>query len=232
MYPVAHSGLVYSSQRRISRILHGAQWLWFAILLGGFAASANAAAPTVTISNPGNGATFTQPVDVVIDATASDSDGTVIRVEFLANGSKVGEDASDPYSFTWTNTPAGLYALTAVAIDNSNARATSAPVNITVNAPTTPTTNTFVALGSTWKYLDDGSDQGIDWILDDFDDTSWVSGPAQLGYGDGDEVTTVSYGPDPNNKYVTTYFRRFFVVDSPEFVQTLTVNVLRDDGAV
>src|SRR5688572_30004396 len=115
MYPVARLGPVYSSQRRIWGILHGAQCLWFAIFFGGFAVTVNAAAPIVAISNPGNGATFTQPADVAIDATASDSDGTVIRVEFLANGSKLGEDASGPYSFTWTNAPAGLYALTAIA---------------------------------------------------------------------------------------------------------------------
>ena len=41
------------------------------------------------------------------------------------------------------------------------------------------------------------------------------TGTAELGYGDGDEYTVVSFGPDPNNKYITTYFRHAFnVVDA------------------
>jgi hypothetical protein len=192
----------------------------------------HAAPPTALIANPSDGATFTQPVDVAINATAADSDGTVSKVEFFANGNKLGEDTTDPFSLTWSNTPAGLYALTAIATDNSNARGTSAPVNITVNVASTPTTNTLIALGSVWNYLDDGSDQGTNWISPTFDDSTWTNGPAQLGYGDNDEATTVGYGPDPNNKYVTTYFRRTFVVENPAFVQELVLHVLRDDGAV
>ena len=70
----------------------------------------------------------------------------------------------------------------------------------------------LVAAGSTWRYLDNGVDQGAAWRGTNFDDSSWVSGPAQLGYGDGDEFTVVGFGPDVNNKFVTTYFRRDFVV--------------------
>jgi len=43
----------------------------------------------------------------------------------------------------------------------------------------------------------------------------WASGPAQLGYGDGDEATVVSYGPDSGSKYITTYFRHTFGVADP-----------------
>lgn len=198
------------------------------------ATGVSAAPPTVVIATPAEGATFTQPIDLVIDATASDSDGTVSKVEFFANGSKLGEDASpDPsgFSLTWSNTPAGLYALTAIATDNSNARGTSAPVNITVNTATTPTTNTLIARGSVWKYLDDGSDQGTNWISPAFDDAAWASGPAQLGYGDGDEATVINGGP-ATARFITTYFRRTFVVENPAIVQGLELHVLRDDGAV
>jgi hypothetical protein len=187
---------------------------------------------SVWITNPTEGTALTAPVDLVIDATATDSDGTVTRVEFRANGGSLGQDTNAPFSFTWTNTTAGIYALTAIATDNSNTRATSAPVNITINNPSTTTTNTLIGLGSTWKYLDDGSDQGTDWIAPAFDDAGWASGPGQLGYGDGDEATVVNFGPNAGNKYVTTYFRRSFVVENAALVQTLTVNILRDDGAV
>ena len=83
-----------------------------------------------------------------------------------------------------------------------------------------------------WKYLDDGSDQDTAWTARNFDDSSWHSGPAQLGYGDGDKATTVSYGPNQNSKYITTYFRHSFVVTNAAAYSNLTLRLLRDDGAV
>ena len=42
----------------------------------------------------------------------------------------------------------------------------------------------------------------------------------------------VSYGPDPNNKYVTTYFRHTFELsDISRFTEGLQLELLRDDGA-
>jgi len=51
---------------------------------------------------------------------------------------------------------------------------------------------TLLPAGSTWKYLDNGSDQGTAWQAPDFNDSAWASGPAQLGYGDGDEATVIN----------------------------------------
>jgi len=93
-------------------------------------------------------------------------------------------------------------------------------------------TTTFVPSGSVWKHRDDGSNQGTAWIAPGFDDTAWKSGPAQLGYGDGDEATVVSYGPNASAKYITTYFRRAFAVTSASSFATVNLRLLRDDGAV
>jgi hypothetical protein len=90
----------------------------------------------------------------------------------------------------------------------------------------------LVPAGAVWKYLDDGTDQGTAWRAIAFDDSSWRSGPAELGYGDGDERTVVSYGTDPNNKHITTWFRHPFTVANPAAFSTLGLRVLRDDGAV
>jgi len=89
----------------------------------------------------------------------------------------------------------------------------------------------LLAAGSVWKYLDDGSDQGTAWRERDFDDSAWAFGPAQLGYGDGDEATVLSYGPDPSHKYATTYFRTTFDVSDPSELSALTLRLVRDDGA-
>ena len=73
---------------------------------------------------------------------------------------------------------------------------------------------------STWKYLDDGSNQGTAWRATDFDDSSWKSGAAPLGYSAsenrpmfGTVKTVINYGPDASNKIPTYYFRTTFEVE-------------------
>jgi hypothetical protein len=90
----------------------------------------------------------------------------------------------------------------------------------------------LVPLGAAWKYLDNGSNQDTAWRATGFNDSGWPSGPAQLGYGDGDESTVVSFGPDASNKYITTYFRRSFNVPDASIYQSALLRLLRDDGAV
>ena len=75
--------------------------------------------PTASITAPANGATFTAPASVSITATAGDTDGTVSLVEFFQGTTKIGQDTTAPYSFSWTNVAAGAYNLTARATDNS-----------------------------------------------------------------------------------------------------------------
>ncbi|MFO1003367.1 MAG: chitobiase/beta-hexosaminidase C-terminal domain-containing protein, partial [Planctomycetaceae bacterium] len=90
----------------------------------------------------------------------------------------------------------------------------------------------LVASGSNWKYFDQGTDLGEAWRAGSFDDSTWATGDAELGYGDGDEATTVSFGPDAGAKFITTYFRRNFnVTDAPQLI-ALKLRLKRDDGAV
>src|SRR5437899_2468039 len=90
---------------------------------------------------------------------------------------------------------------------------------------------TVLPAGSTWRYFDTGGDLGTAWRAPDFNDAAWPSGPAPLGYGDP-VATTVSFGPDPNNKFTTTYFRTRFVVADPSLYGSLEVRLRRDDGGV
>ena len=89
----------------------------------------------------------------------------------------------------------------------------------------------FVAKGSVWSYLDDGSNQGTAWRQPGFDDGSWSSGPAILGYGNENVSTTVDFGPNAQQKYATTYFRHRFDVDDPTRIEDLFLELVRDDGA-
>jgi hypothetical protein len=94
-------------------------------------------------------------------------------------------------------------------------------------------TNTLIAKKSSWKYLDDGSNQNTAWYAPAFNDASWSSGSGEFGYGDGDEQTTISFGTNSSNKYITTYFRKSFSITDAEKTQgRFTINLLRDDGAV
>ncbi|HXT40478.1 MAG TPA: chitobiase/beta-hexosaminidase C-terminal domain-containing protein [Candidatus Angelobacter sp.] len=91
--------------------------------------------PTVTMTGPANGTVFTaDSAAVLVSANASDSDGSVSKVDFYAGTKLIGTLTNGPYAFTWTKVVPGAYALTAVATDNGGIVATSAPVNITVNA--------------------------------------------------------------------------------------------------
>src|SRR5687768_10089332 len=86
--------------------------------------------------------------------------------------------------------------------------------------------------GSLWKYNDSGNNLDTVWRNTGYDDSSWLSGFAQLGYGDGDEGTVVSYGSDANNKYITTYFRKTVNIPSVNQFSNYQFNFLRDDGIV
>ena len=97
---------------------------------------------------------------------------------------------------------------------------------------TSTATVVLVAKGSLWKYSDQGLNLGTAWRAPGYADSGWAAGNAQLGYGDGDEATLIGFGPDGANKYVTSYFRRAFTVNDPSIYQSLSLNVLRDDGAV
>ena len=91
--------------------------------------------PAVTITSPAGGTSFTAPATVTLNATASDTDGTISKVEFFQGSTKIGEATSSPFTFNWTSVPAGSYSLTAKASDNLGLSTTSANVGITVLSP-------------------------------------------------------------------------------------------------
>ena len=105
----------------------------------------------VAITNLANGAVFAVPTNLVINASVSDSDGTVTQVLFFQGTNKLGSVASAPYSLTWSNASAGAYALTAVASDSSGLSMTSGIVNVVFDIPpslSAQPTNQVVKQGS------------------------------------------------------------------------------------
>lgn len=97
-----------------------------------FRSSGGNVAPSVSITSPAGGTSYTAPASITINASASDVDGTVSKVEFYQGTTKLGEDLVSPYTYTWSNVAAGSYSLTAKAFDNATASTTSSAVSVTV----------------------------------------------------------------------------------------------------
>ncbi len=88
-------------------------------------------APSVSITNPANNSTFDSGATISVSANANDSDGSVMQVEFFANGISIGIDNSGPFTVSWAPST-GTYSLTAVATDNDEAMTTSGVVSVEV----------------------------------------------------------------------------------------------------
>ena len=100
-----------------------------------------------------------------------------------------------------------------------------------VNAP-----ETWIPAGAWWRYDDSGADHGNAFAIPGFDDSGWPQGQAPLGYAvparAGYETTTIGFGGDPQNKHITTWFRRTFDVENPSAVQGVDLGLWIDDGAI
>jgi chitinase len=151
-------------------------------------------APTVALTSPSNGATYSSGASIVVNANASDADGSIAQVEFFRGSTSLGIDTSAPYSVTWSNASAGSYSLTAVAKDNLGATTTSTAVGITVTAPSGDTTAPSVPTGLT-SPSQTSSSISLTWTASS--DNSGGSGVAGYDvYRDGSLIaspTTTSY---------------------------------------
>jgi uncharacterized protein YjbI with pentapeptide repeats len=174
--------------------------------------------PAVSFTSPANNSTVTKGDTVNISANATDSDGSVIRVEFFAGTTLLNIDPSAPYSFDWITTAAGTYVITARATDNDNESTTSQSVTVNVlpspnNVPptvaiTSPKNNATVYrfLGTTIK--------------------------ASAADSDGSVIKVEFYvGSVLLNTDVSAPYSFFWKPVSTGF-QTLTVKAYDDNGAV
>jgi hypothetical protein len=104
-------------------------------------------------------------------------------------------------------------------------------INLEASAPGDLAQVSLVPLGAQWRYYDSGNLAGTSWRTTAFNDSAWNNGAAPLGYGDDNIVTTVKYGPSTTARYITTWFRHSFQVDDPTRFLSVTLGLIRDDGA-
>jgi hypothetical protein len=74
---------------------------------------------------------------------------------------------------------------------------------VALGTPLRSADQVLIPAGSAWKYNDSGSNLATGWRAAGYNNTAWPTGAAQLGYGDGDESTVMSYGPSSTNRYIT-----------------------------
>ena len=196
--------------------------------------------PTVALTTAPGGTVLTGS-NIVNTAVVTDSDpgGSIQRVEFYVDSESMPRvtDTTSPYTFELCDVLTGTHIIRAVAVDQANARGTNSN---TLTATNPADVTVIIPNGSTWKYFDKGTDQGtagIPWAGLAFNDTGWSNGVAELGYGDASgnnrpETTVVGYGPNASTKYITTYFRKTFVLPNPATFTNLILRLLRDDGGI
>jgi hypothetical protein len=93
-------------------------------------------APTVSLGTPSSGAFYAAPANLTLAASASAASGqSIARVEFYQGTTLIGTATAAPYLHTWPGVPAGSYSVKAVAIDSLGAQTATAPVAVTVGAP-------------------------------------------------------------------------------------------------
>lgn len=227
--PTAGSGLV-SGTNLIAVELHQSSATssdaGFDLALVAYGSSAG----RVYFTTPLQGTSYTGSQDVDLEVVAKGAaSAAVTNVEFFANGFKIGEAGSAPWRMTWSSPPLGGYQLTAVSHDTLGFSAVSPALELAFGRQLV--TSTLIASNSVWRFLDTGVDQGTGWVGLNFNDASWGTGAARLGFGGDGEVTTVNGGPS-NARFPTIYFRKKFVVTPGAIFTNLTFKVACDDGAV
>jgi hypothetical protein len=179
------------------------------------------------VANPQNIST-PQNTSRPLTLTGSDPDGDALTFSIVTSPAH-GTLSGSPPSVTYA--PAldyvGPDSFTFKANDGKVDSAV-ATVNITVTAP--PST-LVVSTNANWRYLDTGVDPGTAWRGLGYNDSTWATGLAQLGFGDGDERTVINSMPN-GSPLITAYFRNIFVVSNASQVASLAVRLWRDDGGV
>lgn len=125
--------------------------------------------PTVSLTNPADGAQVDEGQNLTLSANATDSDGSISEVQFFVNGNVVGSDSSSPYSVNWTANTAGNYSLYAIATDNDGDTTQSASVSITVNG----TGNVCSDTVNSYPYFNGFNNVLGNWTQETNDDFNW-----------------------------------------------------------
>jgi hypothetical protein len=85
---------------------------------------------------------------------------------------------------------------------------------------------TIVRQGQIWRYRVGAATIPATWIKPEYDDSAWNQGPTGIGFGDGDDATTVASGT------LSVFGRIAFSVSDSAAVQAMILDMDYDDGFV
>ena len=169
-------------------------------------------APSVSLTGPSTGSKYAAPAIVPLTASASDTDGSVSRVEFLANGTLVGTDTTSPYAFSWSNVPAGSYSVVARAFDDDGAGANSSSVQVEVTSPPPPASGSGTGLSA--QYFDNPDLTGTPLV-------SRLDAQVDFGWGVGSPAPALAEDD---------FSARWVGELEPRHSETYTLSTISDDG--
>lgn len=99
------------------------------------------------------------------------------------------------------------------------------PACATIKAQAINHWETLIMAGDIWHYHIGITEPPSNWAANDFDDSSWLTGPGGIGYGDGDDATFIS-------SVTSVYLRRNFDLVDTSVISMAILNVDFDDGFV
>ena len=167
--------------------------------------------PKVEITSPTYGASFEQGADIAIEAVVSDTNNQIIKVDFYARSTKIGEVTTPPFSMIWNNVSTGGYYLTAKVIDNEGNYTSSSPVKIFVG----DIDKSFVGYWNFENNVVDSSGQGNDGVI--FGNPEFVAGRignTALKFSTNQDFVTIPASPD----FSTTSFTLAAWVKIPQSI--------------
>lgn len=181
----------------------------------------------IAVSSPNGGNTLFQQGTHTITWNASVTGN--LNIDLLKGGvlhTAIAANETNDGSFSWTisnSLPvANNYTIRiSSAVNPAYTDTSDAPFTITANVALIP----WSAAG--WKYLHNNTNQGTAWRDRTFNDSTWTTATAEIGYGDNDEATSITR---PNPRYATAYFRKHFTIDDPTRLSALTIVAEYDDA--
>ncbi|WP_110239593.1 fibrinogen-like YCDxxxxGGGW domain-containing protein [Nocardioides gilvus] len=175
-------------------------------------------APTASFTTDVSGRTVT------LDGSTSTDDGGVrSHVWDLGDGNTAtGAKVTHTYAST------GTYTVKLTVKDSDGLSSTASEI---VN-PSSTVSATLVPAGSAWKWYYQTAAPASSWKGTAFDDSSWKTGTAHLGWGAGVVRTNIDTFANQADRPVTAYFRRSFEVSDPSKVVSLKLDTIGDDGVV
>lgn len=161
---------------------------------------------------------------VGVSWTAATDDIGVARYDVFADGTLAGPTTDTSFTITGL-APSSTHVVTVEAVDAAGNRSPpSDPLSVTTTAtPTGPVT--VIERGAVWRYRNAGTAPAANWNQRDFDDSTWLQGPAILGREEGGEGTVLTAGTG------VRWFRRTFAAGSSASVLALDLSLVADDAA-